>query len=715
MRQNTEKPDGGFTENSRARGGAVSMEISRYMNRYPITLNERDPFGKAVELFASHKTNGIPIINDEGIMTGIISLARAFRLLREAIDQATPLEDVMIRDPIVIESEEDIDELIGRPVSVLPVVKDERLVGMYSMPDTIRAYYNSTKILRFELDAIIRGLYNGIVTIDASEIIRVINPAAAAALDVDIDEVIDKNINDVFPQAGMSEVMRSGQAAINRKIRYGDKTFLVTCTKAEGDYEIGIAIINDFTELAVVYEELSQTKELMRELATIIETSSDGILVADEKGEIVKVNTALADIFTEKTEAILGKNIADYKEVFGENILDRLYARREDVEKGKETKSLPLYAKVGATRLMVVVNPIIAKDGSYSGFVADIQDITRVHDLERQVNRLDILYRQEIKKSAAAEKYVFTDPASRRLLEKILQVAKVDSTVLITGESGVGKEVVAEILFNSGSRADKAFVKINCGAIPETLLESELFGYEPGAFTGAGKKGKIGILEIANNGTIFLDEIGALPIPLQVKLLRVLQSQEIMRVGGVAPRKIDVRVIAATNIDLEEMVRLGRFRPDLYYRLNVVPIFVMPLRERKEDIPALLHHFLGKYNAKYKQNKSFGASAIKQMLQYGWPGNVRELENMVERSVVTSDGDTIEELPEEMPHGSAALSVKPEDIRFNKNYKDIVNGYETILLRKALEQYGTTRKMSAALGLNQSTIVKKMSRLGIAR
>jgi PAS domain S-box-containing protein len=684
------------------------------MNRYPITLNEKDPFEKAVEVFASHKTNGIPIVNDKGAMTGIISLARAFRLLHDAIDQNVPLEAVMIRDPIVVEPEEDIDELIERPVSVLPVVKDERLVGLYSMPDTIRAYYNSTKFLRLELDAIIKGLYNGIVTIDASECIRVINPAAAAALDVEAGAVIGKNINEIFPQAGMSEVMQSGQAAINRKIRYGDKTFLVTCTKVNGEHEIGIAIINDFTELAVVYEELSQTKELMQELETIIETSSDGILVTDEKGGIVKVNTALADIFAETTDAIIGKNIGDYEHIFGENILERLYAG-QGTPGAKGAKGLPRYAKLGETRLMAAVNPILAKGGVYSGFVADIQDITRAHELERQVNRLEILYRQEVKKSAAVEKYVFTDPGSRRLLEKVLQIARVDSTVLITGESGVGKEVVAEILFNSGNRADKAFVKINCGAIPESLLESELFGYEPGAFTGAGKKGKIGILEIANNGTIFLDEIGALPIPLQVKLLRVLQSQEIMRVGGVAPRKIDVRVIAATNKDLAEMVAAGNFRPDLYYRLNVVPVFVPPLRDRKEDIPALLHHFLGKYNAKYKLSKSFGASAIKQMLNYNWPGNVRELENMVERAVVTSDGDTIESLTDETLHGSKSLRPGPEEIHFDRNYREIVNDYEAILLHKALKQYGTTRKMSAALGLNQSTIVKKMSRLGISR
>jgi PAS domain S-box-containing protein len=579
------------------------------MNRYPITLNEKDSFGKAVEVFTSHKTNGIPIVNEEGVMTGIISLARAFRLLSEATDPDVLLERVMIKNPIVVEPEEDIGELIERPVSALPVVKDERLVGMYSMPDTIRAYYNSTK---------------------------------------------------------------------------------------------------------TAYEELSQTKEIMQELEVIIETSSDGILVADENGDIVKVNTALANIFGEATEAIVGKNIRGYENIFGEGILNRLHSEWKGEGK-KEKKDLPLYLRIGEKRLLAVANPIIAENRTCRGFVMDIQDITRMHELERQVNRLEILYQREIKKSAAAEKYVFKDPNSSRLLERILQIARVDSTVLITGESGTGKEVVAEILFNSGSRSDKPFVKINCGAIPEALLESELFGYEQGAFTGAGRKGKSGMLEIANHGTVFLDEIDTLPLLLQVKLLRVLQGQEIMRVGGVTPRKIDVRIIAATNNDLAEMVKRGSFRLDLYYRLNVVPIFVPPLRDRKEDIPALLHYFLNKYNEKYKLSKSFDAVVIEQLLRYRWPGNIRELENMVERFVVTGDSDAIDGLPEEMLGGSETARAGTEDIRFNRNYKDIVNDYEVVLLGKALDQYGTTRKMAAALGLNQSTIVKKMSRLGIAR
>jgi PAS domain S-box-containing protein len=691
--------------------GIGTLEVSHYMNKSPSTLTEKDTFGKAIEIFTLHKTNGIPIIDDEGVMVGIITLSRAFRLLSKAIDLNTPLGKLMIREPIVIEPEANIDELIERPVSALPVVKEGKLIGLYSMPDTIRAYYNSTKNLQLELDEIIKGLYNGIVTIDSEEHIRVVNPAAAEALDVEIHDMIGKNINDIFPQAGMSEVMRSGLPSINRKIHYGEKTFLVTCTKVKGDNEIGIAIINDFTELSIVYEELLQTKKLTGELETIIETSSDGILVADEKGKILKVNTALADIFKESREAIIGKNIKSYKRIFGADIFDRLNFRRENTR----TRGLTIYPKMGKTRLMVMINPIIVKDGTSSGFVADIQDITRLHELEKQVNHLETLYQQEIEKLGVAGKYVFTDSKSQQLLEKVLQIAKVDSTVLITGESGVGKEVIAEILFNAGNRAGKAFVKINCGAIPDALLESELFGYEPGAFTGAGTKGKSGILEIANHGTVFLDEIGSLPLALQVKLLRVLQDQEIMRVGGVTSKKIDVRIIAATNKDLSTMVAEGDFRPDLYYRLNVVPIFVPPLRERKEDIPAFVHYFLSKYNIKYGLSKTFGAFAIKQMLNCNWPGNVRELENMVERSLVMSNGDIIESLSDEVLTGTDSLLLKTGDIRFCQNYKNIVNDYEAMLLNKALEQYGTTRKMAAALGLKQSTIVKKMARLGISR
>jgi PAS domain S-box-containing protein len=680
------------------------------MNPYPITLNEKDTFRKAVEVFAGNKLNGIPILNDEGLMTGIVSFARAFRLLGSVIDQNTPLERIMIKNPIVIKPDEDVEELIARPVSALPVVKDGRLVGMYSMTDTIQAYYNSTKNLQLELDAIIKGLYNGIITIDASESIRVINPAAAALLDVNADDVIGRNIKDVFPQAGLSEVMRSEKPAINRKIQYGDKTFLVTCTKVGGDHEIGIVIMNDFTKLPIIYEELSHTREIMQELASIIETSSDGILVTDESGNIIRVNTALTDIFGDEMSAIIGKNIREYKNIFGEDIIDKLSA----LGVKKKAKGLSLHPKLGERLLMVTANPIISKDSKFRGFVIDIQDTTQVHELEQQINNLEILYQQEIKKSAATEKYIFTDPKSKRVLERILQVAKVDATVLITGESGVGKEVVADLICSSGIRKDKPFVKINCGAIPESLIESELFGYEPGAFTDAGKKGKRGILEVANHGTVFLDEISALPLPLQVKLLRVLQEQEIMRVGGVTPSKIDVRVITATNMDLAEMVEKKEFRLDLYYRLNVIPLFVPPLRERKEDIPMLLHYFLRKYNEKYKLSKSFGAAATKQMLDYSWPGNVRDLENTVERLVVTSDSDVITRLSDGvLPE--TITRPESEEIQFRQNYKAIVDDYEAVLLKRAREQYRTTREMADALGLNQSTIVKKMARLGISR
>jgi PAS domain S-box-containing protein len=675
------------------------------MNPYPITLKEKDTFRKAVEVFTDNKINGIPIVNDDNMMTGIISFARAFRLLGKFIDQDVPLERVMSKNPIAIRPEEDVEELIERPVSALPVVKEGKLIGMYSMPNTIYAYYHSTKNLQLEMDAIIKGLYNGIITINSSDNIRVINPAAATLLDVNTDDVIGKNIKDVFPQAGLPDVMRSGKPTINRKIQYGDKTFLVTCTKVNGDHEIGIVIINDFTELAVVYGELSHTKEIMQELESIIETSSDGILVTGASGNIIRVNTALSEIFDDEKCAIIGKNIKEYRNIFGDDILDQLSARGEK----KKAKSLSLHPKLGERRLMVTANPIITKEGTFRGFVIDIQDTTQMHELEQQISNLEILYRQEMEKSAATEKYVFADPCSKRLLERILRVAQVDATVLITGESGVGKEVVADLLHQSGNRKDKPFVKINCGAIPGTLIESELFGYEPGAFTGAEKKGKIGILEIANHGTVFLDEISSLPLSLQVKFLRFLQEHEIMRVGGVSPKKIDVRIIAATNRDLSKMVNEGGFRLDLYYRLNVVPLFVPPLRDRKEDVPALLHYFLNKYNKKYELSKSFGAIAIKRILDYNWPGNVRELENVVERFVVTGDSDMLERPAD----GIIGSKFYLEEIQFRQNYKNIVNEYETALLNKALEQYGTTRKMSAALGLNQSTIVKKMSRLGM--
>ncbi|MDW8002990.1 MAG: sigma-54 dependent transcriptional regulator [Deltaproteobacteria bacterium] len=301
----------------------------------------------------------------------------------------------------------------------------------------------------------------------------------------------------------------------------------------------------------------------------------------------------------------------------------------------------------------------------------------------------------------------------QKVFEMIEKVADTHATVLITGESGVGKELVARAIHSNSSRKDNPLVIVNCGAIPETLLESELFGYEKGAFTGAFST-KVGRFEIANGGTIFLDEVGDMSLNMQVKLLRILQEKEFERIGGTRPIKVDVRVIAATNRDLEQLVKDGKFREDLYYRLNVVPIHIPPLRERKEDIPLLVDHFLKLAN---NQNncrvEGISEEAMLLLTEYDYPGNVRELQNIIERIVVLRKKGIIQ--VEDLPEKVYGRGEPKFEFDLKRGYDVLVTEFEKNLIMKALsEAHGVKSKAAKVLNLNRTTLIEKMKRLGIS-
>lgn len=319
-----------------------------------------------------------------------------------------------------------------------------------------------------------------------------------------------------------------------------------------------------------------------------------------------------------------------------------------------------------------------------------------------------------ILKDISLEEYVFASNEMQKVLDNALKVANYDCTVLITGESGVGKEIIATIVHKGSDRNYLPSIKINCGSIPKNLLESELFGYEKGAFTGADKKGKLGFFELAKGGTLFLDEIGELPLDLQVKLLRALQEKEIYRVGGTTPVKVDVRIIAATNKDLAKLVDNGLFREDLYYRLNVFPILIPPLRSRRHDIVPLIMHFCKHYNQKFKLNKTFNQSALNCLADYDWPGNIRELENIVQRLLITSDKNIISITDVVKILGTANntnLDAISNELNIENNtLEEILQIKEYELLKSAKEKYKTTRKIAKALGLSQSTLVRKLNK-----
>jgi len=303
---------------------------------------------------------------------------------------------------------------------------------------------------------------------------------------------------------------------------------------------------------------------------------------------------------------------------------------------------------------------------------------------------------------------VFRSRIMDQAIATATKVAEVNSTVLITGDSGTGKELVAKLIHKRGKGIDKPFIKINCAALPEQLLESELFGYEGGAFTGAKREGKPGLFELAHNGTLFLDEVGDMPLVLQVKLLRAIQEKEIMRVGGSKTVKVNVRLIAATHRNLAEMAEMGTFRKDLYYRLMVVPIHLAPLRERREDIPPLILHFMDKFNKVFDYNKTMSSQVFDKLTDYSWPGNVRELENVIERMIVTSNDDilTIEHLPE-------GISSKVPLPKRGTKLKEAAEQAEAFLLAEAFKEYRSWQKVAEVLDADRATVYRKAKSFGL--
>lgn len=377
--------------------------------------------------------------------------------------------------------------------------------------------------------------------------------------------------------------------------------------------------------------------------AQLIASSAESFFVTDKDGNILLVNPTACMLLDLSEDQLIGVNV---KNLVEEGYYDRS-TTMEAIEK-KQTVSGIYRTKTGKS-IMATSRPILGDDGTVSVVITNSLDTERVEEFVKMIEQERALtkrYQTEVEylrhRYIEKDDIVFISKSIEDILQKMNTVAKADSTIILFGESGTGKDLLAKYAHKNSLRANGPFIDVNCAAIPEHLMESELFGYEKGAFTGASNQGKIGLMELADKGTLFLDEIGELPLHLQSKLLRALESNEIRRIGSVVGRKTDFRLIAATNRDLKKMVEENRFRGDLYYRLNVIPIHITPLRNRPEDIIVLAEHFLTLFNTKYNYNKTFTGQTMDAFLQYRWPGNVRELRNVVERLVITGAYTEIE-------------------------------------------------------------------------
>ncbi|MEG2148199.1 MAG: sigma 54-interacting transcriptional regulator [Clostridiales bacterium] len=442
----------------------------------------------------------------------------------------------------------------------------------------------------------------------------------------------------------------------------------------------------------------------------IIDNIEEEIFITDEYGFIQFLNPHAEKVCGIKLRDIIGSHVEDLEKqgIISSSISKEVFKYNKTCNKLMEMHTghavvatgIPLYNKSGK-----LINVLVS-----SKDVAEIRDIlTHLQDVTTELGQKDLQIEELKKKVITQDNYVLQSSPMQEVEKSILKVAPTDATVLIDGESGAGKEIVAELLYKLGSRSDKPFVKINCGMIPEHLLESEFFGYEPGAFTGASKTGKKGKIEIANGGTLFFDELGEMPLSLQAKILEFLQDRNIVRVGGMKRIPVDVRVIAATNRNLIEMVREGTFRGDLYYRLNVMPIHVSPLRERSEDILPLTRMFLQKYNARYGKSKTIAPSVLTYFIHYKWPGNVRELMHTIERLLIISDGDVITMDSVNKVFAYDEPMAEENNITSLKLAKQTM---ELAMVKKAYETYRSSYKAAEALGVTQPAVMKILKRSG---
>lgn len=565
------------------------------------------------------------------------------------------------------------------------------------------------------LEQVFSNIPNGIIATDENDIITIFNEEAERILGLSSGEVIGKDVDKVIYQSKLKEINKSGKSELMVREVINDRILLINRTPIMIDKisKGALAVFSDISNLEKVKNELKTVKELKERLQLILETVQDGICVMSSEGVITYVNRAYLRILSEKEENILNKNIRD---------ISPDGVRRRVLETGKSVVGALSYKENDVT-IVCNVNPIIV-DGEITGVVSVIKNITEVKKLSEKLNKASAkaeyleeeLFRTK-KPDLAFSKYIGYSGKVLDALATASKAAKTNTTVLIRGESGTGKELIAEGIHYGSKNAKGPFVRVNCAAIPQNLLESELFGHEKGSFTGAIKR-KLGKFELAQNGTIFLDEIGEMDKSMQAKILRVIQEKEFQRVGGEETIKVNVRIIGATHRNLEEMVRTMEFREDLYYRLNVIPIFLPPLRERRQDIAPLLEHFINKISKNIGKNISLVKNdAMEALLNYSWPGNVRELENLVERLVALNENQVIDldDLPSymrqerPMKHEKAHVtSIIEDDILPLKEY-------EKIIIEKALKKYGSYNAAGKVLGLTHKTVAAKARQYGIEK
>ncbi len=559
----------------------------------------------------------------------------------------------------------------------------------------------------------------GILVCDLKGTILLSNQGARELLNLKEDEKITRG-RLASGWSGTRKAMKSGSARLEILEVPGseEKKVIVHTSPLKSDGKV-IGAVNIFFPVADFEKDVlvktDSYKKLGHDLEAIIENTYDGLYITDGNARTIMVNRAYERITGLSRKDILGK---DMRELVASGLFDRSVSL-EVLEKKKPVTIMQELSS--GKKILVTGSPVLNQESkAVEMVVTNVRDITDLMDLKDQLHERTLeanRYQAELDKIKTLKqqkaRFVTRSKRMMEILDNTIRAAQFLSNILITGESGVGKGLMAVLIHEASGRNDFPFVTINCAGIPEDLFESELFGYEPGAFSGASAKGKKGLLEVGDGGTVFLDEIGDMSLRLQAKLLRVIEEKVVTRLGSTKTVKLDVRIIAATNQDIPTLIQQKKFRQDLFFRLNTISIVIPPLRERTEDVLPLMQHFTEKLNGRYHMKKIFSTDAVRVLMAYPFPGNVRELANIVEQAFLIGKTDDIgvDDLPFQVRSAvdSRNLVIDSE----NKSYNEIVDLMEYKILKNAVEKYGSTHKAAKNLGISQSTVVRKMKKLNL--
>ncbi|MBO0962206.1 sigma 54-interacting transcriptional regulator [Neobacillus sp. MM2021_6] len=681
----------------------ISVAIEESNERFQATLsNLKEPF-----LF----------LKKENLLYAYVVIGK---LEKEALsvelllEHAKPLESIChlsghISLPVLF-------QIIGEPFALIKG-DDGNPSGYIRREDVLAELFKqenkSVDLLKIMLTSIPMGIF----ILDKEKRIINCNEAGLKMIKSNAEKVLNLPAENIFSSSHINKVFATGKTLLNHLEITNEMGVLVDYSPILNyDNEVDgiIIVVQDLPMVEEMAMEIEYIKDLNKDLNAILSSIYDEILVVNAKGELIRFSeNIIQDFWNVDLKELIGKNILELEDrgLFTPSVTRLVIEKKKKVSVVQETHN--------GRKILAVGNPVFNENNELDRIIIasrDITETTRLKSELQEMRKISEQYRKELddfkSKDRFLKKLIYCSPKMEKIMNQVKKIADFSSTVLLHGESGVGKEVIAQAIHQLGRRSQKPFLKLNCGAIPENLLESELFGYTKGAFTGADKNGKDGYFKQADGGILFLDEIGEMPVHLQVKLLRVLQEQEFIPVGSTTSMKVNVQIIAATNKNLAKMVEEGKFREDLYYRLNVIPIHIPALRERTEDISLLAFHFLQQLNERYDRNYHLTPDAINVLEFYPWPGNVRELQNIIERLVVTADHPAIdaEFVSQFLSLGYEHKKMKPVITRVIP-LQDAIDHVEEQLIIMAMNQYKTTTKAAKALGISQSSVSRKYQKI----